>query len=258
MIPLIDTHCHLLAGLDDGPATEEEALAMCRFAYAEGTRMAAATAHQNDRWPEVTPQRIRLGWSRLVRSLQEADIPLLVFPCAEVMVHPDIESSWTDGRLLSVADQRRYLLMEMPHGCFLDLFATVRGLIDRGVRPILAHPERHEELLHEAGQMERLIEAGCLVQVSSGSVTRPRSRADAKALKNWFQRGIVHCLGSDGHSSTRRPPQMAAAYRQIQHWAGHAVADRVCSTFGMAILQGLPLQVPKPEPRRSTWLAKFW
>lgn len=258
MIPLIDTHCHLLAGLDDGPATQEEALAMCRLAYAEGTRMVAATAHQNERWPDVTPQRIRSSWQRLLRSLQDASIPLLVFPCAEVMVHPDIESTWADGRLLSVADQRRYLLIEMPRGCFLDLEATVRGLVAQGVRPILAHPERHDELLHEAGQIERLIEAGCLVQAASSSVIQPRSRADAKALKDWFRRGIVHCLGSDGHSSSKRPPRMAAAYQQIRQWAGHAVADRVCSTFGMAILQGLTLQVPKPEARRRTWLAKYW
>jgi hypothetical protein len=50
---------------------------------------------------------------------------------------------------------------------------------------------------------------------------------------------------------------MAAAYQQIRQWAGHAIADRVCSTFGMAILQGLPLQVPKPEPRRGTWFARW-
>jgi protein-tyrosine phosphatase len=258
MIPLIDMHCHLLAGLDDGPASPEEALAMCRLAYAEGTRMAAATAHQNDRWPAVTPECIRLACYRLAHSLQDAGIPLVVFPCAEVMVHPDLETNWDKGRLLSVAGQRRYLLIEMPHGCFLDLEDTVRGLVARGVRPILAHPERQEELLHEAGQIERLIEAGCLVQVSSGSVAQPRSRADAKALNDWFQRGIVHCLGSDGHSATRRPPRMAAAYRQVRQWAGHAVADRVCSTFGMAILQGLPLRTPQPEPRRRAWLTKFW
>jgi protein-tyrosine phosphatase len=257
MIPFADMHVHLLAGLDDGPATDEEALAMCRLAYEQGTRMAAATAHQNDHYPEVTPGCIREGWRRLVRSLHEAGIPLVVFPTAEVMVHPGLEESWEAGALLSVADRRQYLLVEMPHGLFLDLAAMVRNLVGQGVRPILAHPEREEELLHEPGQVERLIEAGCLVQVSSGSVTRPRSRADARALKDWFKRGIVHCMGSDGHSPRTRPPEMAGAYRQVREWSGSAVADRVCSTFGTAILQGLPLRVPRPEPRRKKWLALF-
>jgi protein-tyrosine phosphatase len=258
MIPLIDMHCHLLAGLDDGPATDEDALAMCQLAYAEGTRMAAATAHQNEDYPEVTPQRIRSAYERLVQQLHDAGIPLAVFPCAEVMIHAEIESAWAEGRLLSVADKRRYLLIEMPHGCFLDLETLVRSLVAQGVRPILAHPERQEELLHEAEQIERLIEAGCLVQVNASSVARPRHRADVKALKDWFKRGIVHCLGSDGHSVKRRPPLMAAAYQQVRQWAGHAIADRVCSTFGMAILQGLPLKLPKPEPRGVRWFAGWW
>jgi protein-tyrosine phosphatase len=255
--PFVDLHCHLLAGLDDGPATEEEALAMCRLAYAEGTRMVAATAHQNDRYPAVTPDCIRDSCGRLSQVLKGAGLPLLAFPCAEVMVHAEIETAWEAGALLSVADRRKYLLLEMPHGLFVDLGETVRGLVARGVRPILAHPERQEEFLHEPGRIEHLIAEGCLVQVSSGSVTRPRSRADAGALRGWFRRGIVHCLGSDGHSPTARPPEMAAAYQQVRRWAGSAVADRVCSTFGMAILQGLPIQVPRPEPRRRSWLASW-
>jgi protein-tyrosine phosphatase len=258
MIPLIDMHCHLLAGLDDGPATEEDALAMCRLAYSDGTRMVAATAHQNDEYPEVTPERIRSAWERLVQLLHEAGIPLAVFPNAEVMVHAEVVSAWTEGRLLSVADRGRYLLIEQPHGCFLDLEALIRKLVAQGVRPIIAHAERQEELLHDAGQIERLIEAGGVVQVNASSVARPRNRNDAKALKDWFKRGIVHCLGSDGHSLRRRPPVMSAAYQQVRLWAGHAIADRVCSTWGMAILQGLPLKLPRPEPRGLRWFAGWW
>jgi len=258
MIPLIDVHCHLLAGLDDGPKTDEDALAMCRLAYSEGTRMVAATAHQNDHWPNVTPDRIRQACAHLAASLKEAEIPLVVLPNAEVMVHPDLEASWSDGRLLSMADRGRYLLIEMPHRCFIDLTSMVEGLVRLGIRPVLAHPERQEELLHDPEAIEQLIQAGCLVQVSSGSVTQPRSRTDARALKDWFRRGIAHCLGSDGHSPGKRAPLMAAAYRQIRLWAGAAVADRVCSTFGMAVLQGLAVRPPPPEPRRGGWLARIW
>jgi protein-tyrosine phosphatase len=253
MIPLVDTHCHLLAGLDDGPRTDDEALDMCRLAYAEGTRLASATAHQNERWPSVTPDRIRHAASRLARRLRDAGIPLTIFPCAEIMVFPEVEVSWRNGDLLSVADRRQYLLLEMPHGLFVDLRATVTSLRQAGVRPILAHPERHAELLHEPGPIEQLIRAGCLVQVSSGSVTDPPNRQDGRALKGWLKRGVVHLLGSDGHSPSRRPPRMADAYRQIVRWA-----DRVCSTNGLAILQGLPLRIPEPEPRRARWVPKLW
>jgi len=258
MIPLVDMHCHLLAGLDDGPRTDEDALAMCRIAYEEGVRIMAATAHQNEQWPAVTPDRIRQAARNLAQHLREADLPLTVFPCAEVMVHPDLEIAWNKGDLLSIADRRQFVLLEMPHQLFVDLRNTVVGLRQDGVRPLLAHPERQPEFLHEPGEIEELIEAGCLVQVSASSVTDPASPRDGRALKSWFQRGVVHCLGSDGHSPRRRPPRMADAYRQICRWVGVAHADRICSTNGMAISQGLPLRIPKPQPKRFQWLSRLW
>jgi protein-tyrosine phosphatase len=258
MIPLVDMHCHLLAGLDDGPRTDEDALAMCRIAYEEGVRIAAATAHQNEKWPDVTPDRIRQATQNLARRLREANLPLTVFPCAEVMARPNLEIAWNKGELLSVADRRQYVLLEMPHQLFVDLRSTVAELRQDGIRPLLAHPERHPEFLHEPGAIEELIEAGCLVQVSTSSVTDPASPRDGRALKGWFQRGVVHCLGSDGHSPRRRAPRMAEAYRQICHWVGEAQADQICSTNGMAISQGLPLRIRKPQPKRFQWLARLW
>jgi protein-tyrosine phosphatase len=258
MFPLVDVHCHLLAGLDDGPRTDEEAMAMCHMACEDGVCLAAATAHQNEEWSAVSPDRIRAAAQRLADMLRNAGIPLTVFPCAEVMVHPGIESAWRRGELLSVADRKQYLLVEMPHNIFVDLQDTVQRLKRAGIRPILAHPERHPELLHEYGQIEQLIQAGCLVQVSASSVTHPRSGPDSRALKSWFKRGVVHLLGSDGHSPSRRPPLMAGAYLQISRWVGSSVADRVCGANGMAILQGLPLRVGPPAPRGVRWLSRFW
>jgi protein-tyrosine phosphatase len=258
MIPLVDIHCHLLAGLDDGPRTDEEALEMCRIAYADGTRVIAAGAHQSEHYPENTPDRIRLAGQRLTQQLTAHGIPLTTFPCAEVMVHPEIESSWRQNQLLSVADRGQYLLIEMPHALFVDLRDTVERLCRAGVSPILAHPERSPELLHGDGAIEDLIRVGCLVQVSAKSVTQPRDRREERALKDWFKRGIVHFLGSDGHSPRRREPKMGDAYQQIVHWAGSRVADRVASTNGTAVSQGLRIQIDPPETRRVSWLSKLW
>jgi protein-tyrosine phosphatase len=150
------------------------------------------------------------------------------------------------------------MLVEMPDGLFVDLREIARDLRRAGVRPILAHPERHAELLHEPGAIEELIHTGCLIQVSSGSVTEPASRADAQALKRWFKRGVVHLLGSDGHSPRRRAPKMAQAYKRIAQWAGPSTADRICSTNGIAVLHGLPLHITPPEPARRRWFRVFW
>jgi protein-tyrosine phosphatase len=258
MIPLVDLHCHLLAGLDDGPRTPADALEMCRQAYAEGVRMVAALAHQNERYPEVTPDCIRQAVRALAEELRRHELPLTVFACAEVMAHPQLETAWRDGLHLSVGDRGQYLLLEMPHGLFVDLRQTAARLRQAGVRLILAHPERHPELLHEPGALEALIAEGCLVQVSSASVTDPPTREDQRALKRWFKRGLVHLLGSDGHSPRRRPPRLADAYHQIARWVGEPAADRIGSTNGIAVLQGLPLHVPAPRPARARWRSLFW
>jgi protein-tyrosine phosphatase len=249
---LTDLHVHLLAGLDDGPRTWDDALAMCRIAVAEGVRHSVALAHQSERWT-LTPGAIRAAAAELARRLTEQGVPLTVVPAAEVMAVPDLVEAWAGGRLLSVGDHGKYLLVEMPHRLFVDLRLPIQRLRARGVGVILAHPERHPELLHDAGRLEELIGLGCLVQVSSGSVTAPENPVAEAALRKWFQRGCVHLLGSDGHSPRSRKPLLAAAAARISAWVGADDAARICGANGLAVLRGEVLHPPAPAPARRWW-----
>jgi protein-tyrosine phosphatase len=257
MTDLADLHCHLLAGLDDGPRTAADAVAMCRIAAQEGTRHVAALAHQSERWA-LTPDAIRQAVDSLSAVLRQEQIPLTVYPTAEVMASPELVEDWKAGRLLSVADRGRYLLVEMPHRLFIDLRPTARRLAGLGVHVLLAHPERHPELLHEAGALEELIALGCRVQVSSGSVTEPENVADSRAIRRWFERGCVHVLGSDGHSPRKRRPLMAEAVRRVRQWVGAEAAERIASRNGLAILRGEALNVDAPRVERRWWSLCGW
>jgi len=259
MIPLVDIHVHLLAGLDDGPKTEDEVFEMCRMLWQEGVRSVAALAHQNEQWPEVTCDCIRTAATRLREQLRKHEIPISAYPSAEIMLGPDLDEVWPRGEYLSIADGNAYVLIEMPTGLFVDVRGIVSGLRSQGIRSILAHPERHPELLHDKGRIEQLIRLGCLVQVSAHSLTDPSSREDHLALRGWVRRGIVHVIGSDGHSPDRRPPLMAGAYRCLAGWAGEAEADRLCSTNSLAVLNGLSLKIPEPRaPDRRRWFSRFF
>ena len=258
MLPLVDVHCHLLAGLDDGPKTDEEALAMCRMAFADGTRFVCATAHQNEKWHTVTPERILSATERLVSQLRQRNIPLTVVPCAEVMVEPEMLDGWQDGNYLSLANHKKYILIEMPHGLFVNLCHIVRNFTEQGIRPILAHPERTPELLSEPRYMEELLDAGCLMQVSARSITAPdATNVDVRQVKKWLKRGWIHLLGSDGHSPRHRTPLLAEAYHRITRWIGSVEADRICSGNGLAVIQGLPIQAPVHKPVAS-WFSRLW
>ncbi|QDU61173.1 Tyrosine-protein phosphatase YwqE [Planctomycetes bacterium Pan216] len=258
MDTLVDMHCHLYAGLDDGPANDEEALAMCRIAWEEGTRHVAAVAHQNEQWEDVTPERIREAAGRLTKQLADEGIDLEIFPSAEVMLCPDLDDLFDKGQLLTIADAGKYLLIEMPHNLFIDPRPVGRVLIPSGVSMILAHAERYPELLRERGLIESLVEDGFLIQVNAGSITRPSSPDVERGVKSWLKRGIVHFLGSDGHSPRQRAPRMAEAHQRIVRLVGHRMAERICRENGLAVLHGRMLNVPPPEPAPTGWLRRLF
>jgi protein-tyrosine phosphatase len=255
--PLADLHCHLLAGLDDGPRTLDDAAEMCRTAAAEGVGYTVALAHQSERWP-VTPDQIRASAAELAARLAADGVPVEVYPGAEVMAAPNLVDGIADGRLMTVGGHGKHVLVEMPHRLFVDLRPAVRDLRRRGVRVVLAHPERHPEFLHDPGVIDEYIRLGCLVQVSSGSVTDPADPADGRALREWFRRGCVHLLGSDGHSPRRRKPLLAAAARLVREWAGPANAERICGANGLRVLRGEPVAVEPPTALRRWWPVRAW
>ena len=259
VIPLVDMHCHLVAGADDGPPTLDDAVEMCRISREEGVGTIHGLAHQNEYYPDVTPEVIREGIRALTARLKEEQIPVMVYPGAEIIVLPALDADWERGELLSVADRQQYVLVEMPHGLFVDIRDLVYRLSQLGLRTLLAHPEQVPELLHDDGLIEELIGLGCVTVVSTGNVVQPASALDGRRLRAWFRRGIVHLLGSDGHSPKRRPPLMAQAFRTVVNWAGEAAANRIGALNGLAVLQGLPLKLPPIERRRAlSWLPRFW
>lgn len=259
MIPIVDMHCHLLAGMDDGPKEMADAVEMCTMLASQGVGAVHALAHQNEQYPEVTPDRIKVGIQALQQEVRGKRLPVAIFAGSEVMVHPTTLESVDQNQYLTIADGKRFMLIELPHGIFIDLRDIVAGLIERNIRPILAHPEQSQELLFSERMAEELVQMGCLFQLSTGNVTVPMDRRRGNAIKTWVQRGFVHVIGSDGHSPTRRPPLLAEAAQIIGTWVGSLAANRICGMNGMAILQGLPLRIDPPQaPRTLYWHLKQW
>jgi protein-tyrosine phosphatase len=258
MTPLADTHVHLLAGRDDGPRTMAEAVAMCRMLVAEGVRHATALAHQNDDYPENRADQLRSAAAELSAQLASRQIPLSVYPTGEVMLSPTIVEDWHAGHLLSVGNRARWLLVEMPHGMFVDVLPFAERLRPAGVRIIIAHAERYPELLDDPALAARWVEAGCLIQVTAQALAEPWDTELERGLQRWLAGGFIHLLGSDGHGIDRRRPVLAAGFEQLVRWGGRVTAERIASHWGIAVLQGLALNVPAPQPPSRSWFTRLF
>ncbi|MFO0799331.1 MAG: CpsB/CapC family capsule biosynthesis tyrosine phosphatase [Gemmataceae bacterium] len=252
-MPLADTHVHLLAGLDDGPATLSEAVAMSRFLIAEGAGLATALAHQNPDYPENTPERLRAAAAALAAELQRKKVKLAVHPTGEVMLGPDTLADWHAGRLLTIGDTGAYLLVEMPHRDFRDVLPLAAAVAP--TRLVIAHAERYPQLLFDPPRAAAWVASGCLLQVTASALAEPWDDDMARGLRAWADAGMIHVIGSDGHGIDRRRPLLADGYRALRALAGRAAARRAGEEWGAAVLRGEPLPVPMPAPRRS-WFAR--
>ena len=229
---------------------------MCQLAAHHGTGRVTAVSHQNDQWPRANRASILSACAELRQRLSEARIDLEVVPAGEVLLDPDLKTRLNDGELLTIGDHGKHLLVEFPPSFSVDVSPLFRQLIDLGVRPVLAHPERYEHLVAQSGAIEALIESGALMQVNAGSVTGGSLRRQ-KVIQDWFQRGIVHLIGSDGHRLTRRKPVVDEAFKVVNRWIGKEQAEAIFCTNGAAILEGKQLHPPPPRPRKKKRLGWF-
>jgi protein-tyrosine phosphatase len=224
---MIDTHCHVLPGVDDGPVTMAEAVAMCFASAADGVEVVIATPHQRH---QMWPNRDGAAITALVGELQRevGDRPRIVAG-AEIRVDSellaDLDAFEASG-LLSLAGSR-YLLLEFPNAGGPEPRPLLHELLVAGWRPILAHAERVPRWTESPEALAELVELGAYVQVTAGSVLGRFGRR-ARSCCTWlFDRNLVHFLGSDAHDTEERPPGLSLAHEAITRGWGASMADRL-------------------------------
>ena len=238
---MIDTHSHVLPGVDDGPATMAEAVAMCFASAADRVEVVIATSHQrHPMWPNLDGAVLTALCGDLQREV--GDRPRIV-PGAEIRVDSellaDMDAMPASG-MLSLAGSR-YLLLEFPHAGGPEPRPLLHELLVAGWWPILAHAERIPRWVANPAELASLVELGCFVQVTSGSVLGRFGR-QARTCCSWLlDRGLVHFIGSDAHDSEERPPGLSRAHQAITAGWGAAMADRLMRINPADILENLRL-----------------
>lgn len=253
-----DIHCHLLPGIDDGPKNWRASLELARQAVDEGIGTLVATPHQLDRYLENTAPRIRTLAAEAQTRLDEAGIPLTVLPGADVRIHENLPELARDEEVLTLADRRLHLLLELPHEQALPLGNLIYRLQCEGISCILTHPERNQELSAQPNLLRPWVQQGCLVQITAGSITGHFGSQAQRTCRWLLDEGLVHVVASDAHDAQRRPFRMRAAHDHVCRWLGPGQARTLFVSNPRAIVRGKPVEVPLPISLPHRGFAGWW
>ena len=243
---MIDLHCHILPGVDDGARTLEDAVAICRMAAADGCHAMIATPHQRrDLWWNDDVERLR----RLARELQ-AKVREAVGPEFQVLlggeVHVDREvlselERLPGGSILTLAGSR-WLLLELDgRGSPDEAVHLVHETTIAGWRPILAHPEVIPWLAPDLDLLAHLVRMGATLQLTAMSVTGDFGRRPMEDSHRMLEAGLVHFVASDAHDTRRRPPGLRRACLMIASRWGEDLARELSVDNPRAVLEDRPL-----------------
>lgn len=237
---MVDCHLHLLPGVDDGPETLEEAVAMARAAARDGCSALIVTPHQrHTRW-------LNLDLADLAERLERLRAAVGPTPSlhlgAEVRDGEGLLADVEAGRLLGLAGGR-YLLLEVDRrseiGVLEDL---VNELVLLGRIPLLAHIERIPWLARDPDRVAELVALGATTQITTTSMLGGFGRGPEVASWELLAAGLVDVLASDGHGIARRPPGLRVARTRLERSYGVEVGRLLTETNPRSILAGEPLE----------------
>jgi len=254
---VIDLHCHILPGLDDGPVNLDFSVAMARAAAEEGTQVMVATPHVRDDY-RVEADDIDRAVAQINEAIASLGLQLMVVGGAEVSLPKAAElPEETLGRLcLGSGD---YILVESPYrSSDIDLEGIISGVQERGLRPVLAHPERCPIFQRDPDRLVRLVNSGVLCSVTSGSLSGRFGSTVRAFTIELFSDGLVHDVASDAHDHLHRPPHLLPGFDAAEADIPgiREQASWFTVTAPVAILAGRPLPPspdPPPRPPVSRW-----
>lgn len=251
---MIDLHCHLIPGIDDGPATIEISLEMARIAAQQGTSHLACTPHIYPGMYENDQAGIKAQVALLQATLDRHQIPLILVTGADVHAVPGVLQQLMSGHIPTLNDTR-YFLLEPSHFVCPPFFeAYVAEIIAGGYVPIITHPERLHWIGDHYPLMKKLVQAGALMQITASSLTG----GFGGNARYWAQRlltdGLVHIMASDAHHSTRRPPCLGEGLKAAARWVGAKEASRLVNERPLAILNDAPIERLAPITFDRGWL----
>jgi protein-tyrosine phosphatase len=223
---MIDIHCHIIPGVDDGASDLEEALEMARIAYADGIRHIIATPHFANTYL-TDRNKVLHGVETLRSALEKAALPVQIYPGNEVRLESAefVRQHAKERNFCFLGPAERFILLEQSWKRYNeDTPEVLRWLLEQGIQPIIPHPERHLFFRRQPELLLQLIKMGAWTQVSVDSLLG-KNGEDAKSFGEWLiDEKKAHTLATDAHNP-RRKPNLSLGYEIVRRLAGEAEAE---------------------------------
>jgi len=254
---VIDLHCHILPGLDDGPVNFDFSVALARAAADAGIQVMVATPHVRDDY-DVGADDIEAGVARLNDALSRAKVQVAVVTGAEVSLAKAMELDDAALRRLCLGSGD-YLLLESPYrSSDVDLEGILANVQDRGFKVVLAHPERCPIFQRDPDRLARLVNSGVLCSVTAGSLAGRFGSTVRGFAVELVSDGLVHDVASDAHDHLHRPPDLLSGFEAAEADIPgfRSQVTWFTLTAPVAILAGRtlpPAPDPPPRPPVSRW-----
>ncbi|MEE6637650.1 tyrosine-protein phosphatase [Limosilactobacillus pontis] len=224
---MVDLHCHLLPGIDDGSKNMEISLRLAREATENGVTHALLTPHHmNGRYVNHKKDVIRRT-KEFQEQIKAHDIPLTVFPGQEIRINGQLLEALDKDDILFADTAGKYMMLEFPDDDVPNY--TSRMIFDiqqRGITPVIVHPERNTKIMAEPDQIYQLLEKGCLSQITASSYVGTFGKKVENFSRQLIEAGQGYVFASDAHDLPGRKYEMCQAFDKLRHEFGQELADQ--------------------------------
>lgn len=231
--PIIDAHCHVLPGVDDGARTMEESLRLLDLAYRQGITSVIATPH--DRGDGDCSKREELR-ERLQKTVRETLPDFCIYPGSETYYHEELPVRLEEKRAAALAGSSCVLVEFHPAVSYGTMFRGLRRLTGTGYVPVLAHMERYACLRREE-YLKELLESGCRFQMNFESLQGSRFSAEARWCRKQVLAGRIFLMGTDMHRLDFRPPDIKQALKWMDGYMDPVLKKRMLYDNPMRVIQ---------------------
>ncbi|MGM5693741.1 capsular polysaccharide biosynthesis protein Cps4B [Streptococcus suis] len=239
---MFDIHSHIIFGVDDGPKTIGESLSLIGEAYRQGVRYIVATSHRRKGMFETPEKVIMTNFLQLKEAVAEVYPEIRLCYGAELYYSKDTLIK-LEKKKVPTLNGSRYILLEFSMNTpWKEIQEAVNEVTLLGLTPVLAHIERYDVLAFHAERVEELIDKGCYTQVNSNHVLKPaligdRAKEFKKRTRYFLEQDLVHCVASDMHNLSSRPPFMREAYKLITEEFGEDKAKALLKKNPLMLLK---------------------